>query len=126
MNEVKEQNIHRILVIDDNPNIHKDFQTILVEENDSSALDELRAEVFGSSNDESNEKSIYELDFASQGLLGEYFAHHCFHRFSAKNRREDVPIRFISSIWYSQMIYQSSCQIFNARYYGFNILNYRD
>ena len=70
MNEVKKQNVHRILIIDDNPNIHKDFQTILVEDQESSSLDELRAEVFGQTNDESKDKSIYELDFASQGQAG--------------------------------------------------------
>lgn len=70
MNEVKKQNVHRILIIDDNPNIHKDFQTILIEDQESSGLDELRAEVFGHTSDESKDKNIYELDFASQGQAG--------------------------------------------------------
>ncbi len=70
MSEVKEQNVRRILIIDDNPNIHKDFQTILIEEEESSNLNELRAAVFGSYNSESRDKNVYELDFASQGQEG--------------------------------------------------------
>jgi signal transduction histidine kinase len=70
MNEVIKQNVHRILVIDDNPNIHKDFQTILTEEQDNSALDDLRSQVFGQTSSESKDKCAYELDFASQGQTG--------------------------------------------------------
>ena len=70
MNEAIKQNVHRILIIDDNPNIHKDFQTILMEEQESSELDELRAAVFGQKNAESKDKSVFELDFASQGQAG--------------------------------------------------------
>lgn len=70
MNDAKEQIIHRILVVDDNPNIHKDFQTILIEEQHSIDFDALRAQVFGGTNDDDQPKSIYELDFASQGEEG--------------------------------------------------------
>jgi signal transduction histidine kinase len=70
MSDAIKQNVHRILIIDDNPNIHKDFQTILNEEQESSELNELHAAVFGQKNTESREKSIYELDFASQGQAG--------------------------------------------------------
>lgn len=62
--------IHRILVIDDNPNIHKDFQTILLEEEESTTLDNLRSEVFGDNSSHRANKSVYELDFASQGKEG--------------------------------------------------------
>jgi signal transduction histidine kinase len=62
--------IHRILVIDDNPNIHKDFQTILLEEEESTALDSLRNEVFGDNSNRHVNTSVYELDFASQGKEG--------------------------------------------------------
>jgi len=61
---------HRILVIDDNPSIHKDFQTILVEEEESTSLSTLRAEVFGDSSSRPADKSVYELDFESQGKEG--------------------------------------------------------
>ncbi len=61
---------HRILVIDDNPSIHKDFQTILVEEEESTSLSTLRAEVFGDNSSRPADKSVYELDFASQGKEG--------------------------------------------------------
>ncbi|GAH72736.1 unnamed protein product, partial [marine sediment metagenome] len=66
--EVKET-VHRILVIDDNPNIHKDFQTILVGEEQNAELESLRAEVFGGV-EESVPRGKYELDFASQGKEG--------------------------------------------------------
>lgn len=70
MNEAKERIVHRILVVDDNPNIHKDFQTILLEEHESTTLDTLRDEVFGNIQKESQIKSVFELDFASQGKEG--------------------------------------------------------
>lgn len=70
MNEMEKAIVHRILVIDDNPNIHKDFQTILLEEQESTTLDALRDEVFGDTKSESKTKDVFELDFASQGKEG--------------------------------------------------------
>ncbi len=70
MNAAENGTVHRILIIDDNPSIHKDFQTILIEEEDSGNLDTLRAEVFGDKTGNSVQKSAYELDFASQGQEG--------------------------------------------------------
>ncbi len=70
MNEVEKAIVHRILVVDDNPNIHKDFQTILLEEQKSPALDALRDEVFGNTKSESQTKNVFDLDFASQGKEG--------------------------------------------------------
>ena len=72
MNNGEKEMVHRILVIDDNPDIHKDFQTILLEGDDSTELDSLRAEVFGGNADEfmPKSKSTYELDFATQGKEG--------------------------------------------------------
>jgi len=70
MNAAENGTVHRILIIDDNPSIHKDFQTILVEEEDSGSLDTLRAEVFGDKTGNTGPKSVYELDFASQGKDG--------------------------------------------------------
>ncbi len=70
MKDTKKRIIHRILVVDDNPNIHKDFQTILLEEQQSTDLDALRAEVFGGTADDNKPESIFELDFASQGKEG--------------------------------------------------------
>ena len=61
---------HRILVIDDNPNIHEDFKTILLEEQPNKELDSLGTEVLGRSARKSTPKSNYELDFASQGKEG--------------------------------------------------------
>jgi len=70
MSDVEKETTHRILIIDDNPSIHKDFQTILVEEEESANLNALRAEVFGDKSRKSITKSTYELDFASQGQEG--------------------------------------------------------
>ena len=70
MNEAKNEIVHLILVVDDNPNIHKDFQTILLEEQESTTLNTLRDEVFGNTKSESQTKSTFELDFASQGKEG--------------------------------------------------------
>jgi len=70
MNNGAKGMVHRILVIDDNPDIHKDFQTILLEEENSAELQTLRAEVFGNNTAESQVASRYELDFASQGKEG--------------------------------------------------------
>ena len=70
MSKAEKEMTHRILVIDDNPSIHKDFQTILIDEEESTTLIELRSEVFGDKNNEPTIKSVYELDFASQGKEG--------------------------------------------------------
>jgi len=70
MSNMEKNTVHRILVIDDNPNIHKDFQTILLEEQESTSLNELRAEVFGEKTTEPENKTVFELDFASQGEEG--------------------------------------------------------
>ncbi len=70
MSKAEKEMTHRILVIDDNPSIHKDFQTILVDEEESATLNELRNQVFGDKNNEPTIKSVYELDFASQGKEG--------------------------------------------------------
>ena len=70
MSKAEKEMTHRILVIDDNPSIHKDFQTILVDEEESATLNELRSQVFGDKNNEPAIKSVYELDFASQGKEG--------------------------------------------------------
>jgi len=72
MNNGKKDMVHRVLIIDDNPDIHKDFQTILLESDDSTELDAFRVEVLGGNAGESilKSKSKYELDFATQGKEG--------------------------------------------------------
>jgi signal transduction histidine kinase len=70
MSNAEKEMTHRILVVDDNPSIHKDFQTILLDEEESTTLSELRSEVFGDKNNQSTNKNVYELDFASQGKEG--------------------------------------------------------
>ena len=70
MSKAEKEMIHRVLVIDDNPSIHKDFQTILLEEEESETLNKLRSEVLGNKTNNSTSKNVYELDFASQGKEG--------------------------------------------------------
>ena len=61
---------HRILVISDNPDIHRDFKTTLIEEQANTKLDSRSAKLFGRSVRKSTPKSKYELDFASKGKEG--------------------------------------------------------
>ena len=78
MTHVDERMTHRILVIDDNPSIHKDFETILLEEEDSTTLNTLRSQVFGDNTSRSAAPNMYQLDFASQGKEGcEKVQHAC-------------------------------------------------
>ncbi len=61
----------RIIVIDDNPNIYKDFKTILLETPDNSELDILAAEYFGEDNGQTAQQSnTYQLEYAAQGKDG--------------------------------------------------------
>jgi len=70
MNDLEREMNHRILIIDDNLSIHKDFETILVEEEESASLNALRSEVFGEEVANRVAGNKYELDFASQGEEG--------------------------------------------------------
>jgi signal transduction histidine kinase len=70
MSNADKEMVHRILIVDDNPSIHKDFETILIEEEESTSLQALRTEVFGEEIADRAAKSLYELNFASQGEEG--------------------------------------------------------
>jgi len=70
MNELQRETAHRILIIDDNPNIHKDFESILIEEDENESLNTLRSEVLGEGGVNQTAKNTYKLDFASQGQEG--------------------------------------------------------
>jgi len=61
---------HRILVISDNPDIQRDFKTILLEKQANTKLDSRSAKLIGRSVRKSTPKSKYELDFASKGKDG--------------------------------------------------------
>ncbi len=66
-----EQSSNRILVIDDNPDIHQDFRTVLLEPQSNVTLDDLEKELFGSTNPKAVPlQPEYVLDFASQGPEG--------------------------------------------------------
>lgn len=68
-NQITNDN-RRIIIIDDNHNIFKDFQTVLTDKADTSELDALEADFFGESIGKSVNKITYELDYASQGEDG--------------------------------------------------------
>ncbi|MGA1867670.1 MAG: response regulator [bacterium] len=70
MNEACEDIHKRIIIIDDNVNIHKDFETILTTKPDTSDLDQLEAELFGDTLVTRKPIKTYELSFASQGEEG--------------------------------------------------------
>lgn len=59
----------RILIVDDNVNIHEDFRKILSPAIESGALDHARAALFGEGPTIPTQMS-YELDFATQGREG--------------------------------------------------------
>lgn len=62
---------NRILVIDDNPDIHADFRTVLTGEKINATLDALENELFGGNQpDVAAECPDYELEFALQGREG--------------------------------------------------------
>lgn len=56
----------RILIVDDNPDIHRDYRKILIPEAPAGALDDLEAELFGIQADP-DQREIYEVDSAYQG-----------------------------------------------------------
>jgi len=68
----KDITIRRVIVIDDNPDIHKDFKMIFEDDKiDSSEVDAFEAKILGEPEEQpcvSTEK--YELDFAFQGEEG--------------------------------------------------------
>jgi len=66
----KDQKNRRVLLIDDNENIHEDFREILVNSNiDTTTLDEAKAAIFGEIPNTS-EQINFEIDSALQGQEG--------------------------------------------------------
>jgi two-component system sensor kinase FixL len=65
MNNGEKEMIHRILVIDDNPDTRKDFKNFLLEEQAGAKTDSVGAELIHGSH-QSTPKRKYEIDFASQ------------------------------------------------------------
>ena len=63
--------LRRIIIIDDNPDIHKDFAAILTAKADLSQLEELESELFGHKKPTPKWNGpVFDLDFASQGEQG--------------------------------------------------------
>jgi DNA-binding NtrC family response regulator len=60
---------HRILVIDDSPNIHQDFRKVLCSERQSAALDEAEAQIFGHTT-HLGKQMEFDVDSAFQGQEG--------------------------------------------------------
>ena len=73
MDNSAKQQLHRIIVIDDNPDIFEDFKSILVKDADTTNLNELQASIFDNGDNDNNESkpdNTYELSYASQGQEG--------------------------------------------------------
>jgi two-component system sensor histidine kinase/response regulator len=71
--DIKDKNIVRkVIVIDDNPEIFKDFCKILIKEKDTHDLDEMEADLFGHPQRAAGSSSMYkcELGYAPQGKDG--------------------------------------------------------
>ncbi len=68
MTKTKHPDTRKILIVDDNPDIHRDFTNILDTSTDTSVLDQLESEIFGSQNALRQIESYhYQLVFATQG-----------------------------------------------------------
>jgi len=65
----QEQNISsfKILIVDDNKNIHIDFKTILEGDPDTTLLEEMEADFFGTINEKPISNKSYKIDSAYQG-----------------------------------------------------------
>ena len=79
MNSDQATDNRRILVIDDNGNIHEDFRKILMPPADSDSLAQARAALFGEVPTLPSQIR-YELDFASQGREGFGLAQNAYQR----------------------------------------------
>ena len=68
MTQTKHPDCRKILIVDDNPDIHRDFASILDSSADTDALDQLEEEIYGSPNDERTyQRYHYRLFYATQG-----------------------------------------------------------
>ncbi len=70
MREIKGKTVRRILVIDDNQDIHQDFKGVLQPERPDSELDELETELFGADAPDPRTVVDYDVTYASQGQEG--------------------------------------------------------
>ncbi|HLP48715.1 MAG TPA: histidine kinase dimerization/phospho-acceptor domain-containing protein, partial [Candidatus Kapabacteria bacterium] len=68
INQINE--IRKIIVIDDNPDIFDDFRSILCKEKDLYGLDNIEAALFGTPKEECESLPEYKLAYASQGKEG--------------------------------------------------------
>lgn len=60
----------RLLIIDDNPSIHRDFDLVLLDTDQNAALEADEARMFGQASQPAPRKPAYTLDHASSGLDG--------------------------------------------------------
>ena len=75
--EVKDKKLHRILVIDDNPEIHHDFRKILcLNRSRASKLEAMEAELFDEETGFLGKQLRFEVDSAFQGTEGLARVHH--------------------------------------------------
>jgi diguanylate cyclase (GGDEF)-like protein len=65
---MREANEFRILIVDDNPAVHQDFQKILSRREACDKLDSLESDIFGSSEVKSTVLPNYQIDSVYQGV----------------------------------------------------------
>jgi signal transduction histidine kinase len=70
MSELIDKEIRKVLVIDDNQDIHNDFKKILEMSEELNIIDEMAAEYFGQDTRKQIPQNHYELQFAFQGYIG--------------------------------------------------------
>lgn len=70
MSDTENNRIHRVIIIDDNPDIFDDFRMILQKPTGSSSVEALRAEILGETDKPFITDAEYELDSATQGREG--------------------------------------------------------
>jgi len=71
---------YRILVIDDNPAIHQDFQKIFDPKPVNSSLLHSRSQLFGEENLIGNQQMTFKIDTAEQGQIGHAMVQHAIQR----------------------------------------------
>lgn len=67
MHHTPQTNNSRILIVDDNPAIHRDFEKTLASHEDETELDRQEIEIFGTTQNLSKKQSTFTLTYASQG-----------------------------------------------------------
>jgi len=89
MNKEQDQINRRVLIIDDNTDIHKDYGMILVREDENENIKDLASDFFGEEEVLTEEEDSFELSYATQGQEGLELVK------TAKNKNMDFSVAFV-------------------------------